>query len=86
LPSPSQVSNALNAKPPAVLDFKRGIKRDVAQYPVLKDDKYFDQFKMAMIAQARAHDIEDIFDPAYKPKTPDEQALFDEKSLPLLYS
>jgi len=75
LPSPSQVSNALNAKP----DFKRGIKHDVAQYPVLKDDKYFDQFKMSMIAQARAHDIEDIFDPTYKPKTPDEQALFDEK-------
>jgi len=82
LPSPSQtpnVSNVLNAKPAAVLDFKRGIKRDVAQYPVLKDDKFFDQFKMAMIAQARAHDIEDIFDPTYKPKTPDEQALFDEK-------
>jgi len=82
LPSHTQapnVSNALNVMPAAVLDFKRGIKCDVAQYPVRKDDKFFDQFKMAMIAQARAHDIEDIFDPTYKPKTPDEQALFDEK-------
>ena len=75
----THASNTVNAKPAAVVDFKRGIKRDVAQYPVLKDDKYFDQFKMVMIAQARAHDIEDVFNPTYKPSTQDEEALFDEK-------
>jgi len=34
---PSQ--NSSNAKPSAVLDFKRGIKHDVTAYPTLKDEK-----------------------------------------------
>jgi len=71
--------NSSNAKQSAVLDFKRGIKCDVTAYPTLKDEKYFDQFKMAMVAQARAHDIEEVFDPEYKPANPDDMALFLEK-------
>jgi len=45
----------------------------------LKDEKYFDQFKMTMVAQARAHDIEQVFDPEYKPANADDTALFMEK-------
>jgi len=62
----------------SAMDFKRGIKHDVSQYPTLKDERYFDQFRMAMVAQARAHDIEEVFDPDYKPSTEDK-ALFLEK-------
>jgi len=78
LPTPP-TQNSSNAKQSAVLDFKRGIKHDVTAYPTLKDEKYFDQFKMAMVAQARAHDIEEVFDPEYKPANPDDTALFLEK-------
>jgi len=77
-PPPSTQASS-QAKQSAAMDFKRGIKHDVSQYPTLKDEKYFDQFQMTMIAQARAYDIEEVFDSDYTPKTTEDKDLFLEK-------
>jgi len=35
------------------MDVKRGIKHDVSQYSALKDEKYFDQFQMAILPKLK---------------------------------
>jgi hypothetical protein len=62
-----------------VYAFKRGIKRDTLQFPVLKDDKQWDLWNQDTKAQARSQDVIDVLLPTYKPTTPEETALFDEK-------
>jgi hypothetical protein len=61
-----------------VYDFKRGIKRDPSQFPVLKDDKQWDLWNQDTKAQARSQDIIDVLLPTYRPTTQEEIALFNE--------
>jgi hypothetical protein len=63
----------------AVSDFKRGIKRDIGLFPALKQDKQWDVWQRATIAQARAQDLSEVLDTSYLPVTPGDQALFREK-------
>ena len=51
-----------------LLNFKRGIKRDISAYPTLKDEKYYESFKRSVLVTARAHDCEDILQPTFRPK------------------
>ena len=51
-----------------LLNFKRGIKRDISAYPTLKDEKYYESFKRSVLVTARAHDCEDIPQPTFRPK------------------
>ena len=46
-----------------LLNFKRGIKRDISAYPTLKDEKYYESFKRSVLVTARAHDCEKIYNP-----------------------
>jgi hypothetical protein len=62
-----------------VYEFKRGIKRDPSQFPVLKDDKQWDTWHQDTRAQARSQYIMEVLMPTYKPSTLDNIALFDEK-------
>ena len=50
-----------------LLNFKRGIKRDISAYPTLKDEKYYESFKRSVLVTARAHDCEDILQPTFRP-------------------
>ena len=59
-PSPPSCSSQL-------LNFKRGIKRDVSAYPALKDEKYYESFKRSVLVTARAHDCEEILQTTYRP-------------------
>jgi len=43
------------------------------------DEKYFGQFKIVMVAQARAYEIEEVFDPDYKPTNVDDKTIFFDK-------
>ena len=43
-----------------LLNFKRGIKRDISAYPTLKDEKYYESFIRSVLVTARAHDCEEI--------------------------
>jgi hypothetical protein len=60
-------------------EFIRGIKRDPSQFPTLKDDKQWDVWNQDARAQAHSQDVMEIFTPRYKPVSPDNVALFDEK-------
>ena len=49
-----------------LLNFKRGIKRDISAYPTLKDEKYYESFKRSVLVTARAHDCEEILQPTFR--------------------
>ena len=61
-----------------LLDFKRGIKRDMTLFPTLKDDKQWYTWQRSLIAIARAQDVYEILEPGYTPP-PDQQLVFTEK-------
>jgi hypothetical protein len=75
-PAASSTTHACDA----VADFKRGIKRDPSQFPILKDDKQWDGWNRSHIAQARAQGVVDVMNSEYKPTTTeDKEALFEVK-------
>ena len=64
-----------------VAEFKKGIKRDASLYPVLKDNRHWNNWQRAVLAQAHAHDIQEVFDVNYVPKNEEEQNLFNEEQV-----
>jgi hypothetical protein len=65
--------------PDLVADFKKGIKRDANMFPTLKQDKQWDNWQRAVIAQARAQDLSDVLDPTFVPLGIEGGKLFSEK-------
>ena len=61
-PSPPSCSSQM-------LNFKRGIKRDISAYPTLKDEKYYESFKRSLLVTARAHGCEEILQPTFRPRS-----------------
>ena len=61
-PSPPSCSSQL-------LNFKRGIKRYISAYPNLKDEKYYESFKISVVVTARVHDCEEILQPTFRPRS-----------------
>ena len=61
-PSPPSSSSQL-------LNFKRGVKRDISAYPTLKDEKHYESFKRSVLVTARAHDCEEILQPTFRPRS-----------------
>ena len=51
-----------------LLNFKRGIKRDISASPTLKDEKHYESFKRSVLVTARAHDCEEILQPTFRPR------------------
>ena len=72
-----------NVRPPPVIDlvkeFKRGIKRDTAQFSALKDDAAWDNWSWGTKAQAWAQDLSDVLNPSFTPTTIEDADLFQEK-------
>ena len=63
-----------------LMGFKKGIKREIAAYPSLKDERYFDGFKRRLFIVAKTHECNDVLDPTYTPGSePEEQELFEAK-------
>ena len=63
-----------------LMGFKKGIKREIATYPSLKDERYFDGFKRSLFIVAKTHECSDVLDPTYTPGSePEEQELFEAK-------
>lgn len=59
--------------------FRRGIKRDPTVFPILKDERFNDQWHRSFTIQANAQGVSDVLDPKYKAPDSTAQALFDEK-------
>ena len=68
---------------PAALElmgFKKGIKREIAAYSSLKDERYIDGFKRSLFIVAKTHKCNEVLDPNYTPGSdPEEKELFDAK-------
>ena len=59
---------------------KKGIKREIAAYPSLKDERYFDGFKRSLFIAAKTHEYNEVLDPNYTPGSePEEQEFFEAK-------
>ena len=60
-----------------LMGFKRGIKREIAAYPSLKDERYLDGFKRSLFIDAKSHEYNEVLHPNYTPGSePEEQELF----------
>ena len=63
-----------------LMGFKRGIKREIAAYAPLKDERYFDGFKRSLLIVAKTHECNEVLDPNYTPGSePEEQEFFEAK-------
>ena len=63
-----------------LMGFKKGIKRQIAAYPSLKDERYFDGFKRSLLIVAKTHECNEVLEPNYTPGSePEEQELFEAK-------
>ena len=80
VPAPSTARNSnSNFKQSMVELFRRGIKRDPASFPTLKDEKFNDSWHRSFETQARAQDVYNVLDANYKPNTQEEKDLFIEQ-------
>ena len=62
------------------MGFKKGIMREMAVYPSLKDERYFDGFKRSLFIVAKTHECNEVLNPTYNPGSePEEQELFEAK-------
>ena len=60
-----------------LLNFEKRIKREVSQYTIPKDEKYFEAFKRNILVTATTHSCEEVLDPHYIPgHDEDSQELF----------
>jgi hypothetical protein len=80
-PTPGALPISTPAPPTTtqVQDFRKGIKRDQTLFPILKDEKDWDDWQRKTRAQATAQCVEVVLDPTYKPLSQDERALFAEQ-------
>ena len=63
-----------------LMGFKKGIKREIAACPSLKDERYFDGFKRSLFIVSKTHECNEVLDPTYTPGSePEEQELFEAK-------
>ena len=82
LSGPISSSRPIGYSPTAIelMGFKKGIKREIAAYPSLKDERYFDGFKRSLFIVAKSHECNVVLDRTYTPgNEPEEQELFEAK-------
>ena len=76
--TPSTVSHVAAAPPISEFAaFRRGIKRDQSLFPILKEERDWDDWQRRLRTQATAQGVENVLDPYYTPAPP-EYALFRE--------
>ena len=79
-PIPSSRPTGYSPAALELMGFKKGIKREIAAYPSLKDERYFDGFKRSLFIVAKTHKCNEVLDPNYTPGSePEEKELFEVK-------
>ena len=68
---PIHSSNPPGYSPAAIelMGFEKGIKREIAAYPSLKDERYFDGFKRSLLVVAKTHECNEVLHPNYNPRS-----------------
>ena len=62
-PRPTRYSSAATE----LMGFNKGIEREIAAYPSLKDERYFDSFSRSLFKVAKSHECNEVLDPMYTP-------------------
>ena len=63
-----------------LMGFKKGVKREIAAYSSLKDERYFDGFKRSLFIAAKSHECNEVLKPTYTPVSePEQQEIFEAK-------
>ena len=79
-PIPSSRPTGYSPAAIELMGFKKGIKREIAAYHSLKDERYFDGFKRSLFIVAKTHKCSEVLDPNYTPGSePEEKKLFEAK-------
>ena len=75
LSGPISSSRPTGYSPAAIelMGFKNGIKREVAAYPSLKDERYFDGIKRSLFIVAKTYELNEILGPNYNPGSEPEE-------------
>ena len=79
LQPPGTTSPATAKARDVVAEFRKGIKRDPTLFPILKDQKQWDNFERDTRVQARAQAVDNVLDPTYVASTSEERELFKEQ-------
>ena len=82
LSGPISSSRPTGHSPAAIelMEFKKGIKREMAAYLSQKDERYFDGFKRSLFIVANTHKCSEVVDPNYTPGSePEAKELFEAK-------
>ena len=79
-PIPSSRPTGYSPAAIELMDLQKGFKREIAAYPSLKDERYFDVFKRSLHIVAKIHECNEVLNPNYTPGSePEEQELFEAK-------
>jgi hypothetical protein len=62
-------------------EFRRSVKRNIAHYPDLKDDKGFRTWNRGFMSKAKMHHTHLVLDENYIPKNDEENAVFQEMQI-----
>ena len=54
------------------MGFKKGIMREIAAYPSLEDERYFDGFKRSLLIVAKSHECNEVH-PTFTPGSEPDQ-------------
>jgi hypothetical protein len=66
-------------KTSAAESFLKGVRRNVADYTKFKEAKQWQRWERHLQSTASAQGIDNVFDSAYAPTTPEDKALFNEQ-------
>ena len=79
-PIPSSRPKGYSPAAIELMGFEKGTKREIAAYPSLKDERYFDGFKRSLFIVAKTHECNEVLDPNYNPGSePEEKEFFEAK-------
>ena len=62
-PIPSSRPTGYSLAAIELMGFKKGIKREIAAYPTLKNERFFDGFKRSLFIVAKSHECNEVFLP-----------------------
>ena len=79
-PIPSSRPTGYSPAAIELMGFNKGIKREIAAYHSLKDERYFDGLKRNLFIVAKTHECNEVLDSTYNPgNEPVVQELFEAK-------
>ena len=63
----------------AISDFRKSVKRSVADYNTFKEDCLWHSWNRHLLTTARSHNVDNVLNLSYIPPTPDDLALLNEQ-------